>query len=173
MAGKCHFEFGDRLVIEGIAGNFLAMIVAVGADHAGFELKQHLVAELGTQGYDVVDLGAHEYVASDDYPDFAFSVAKAVAEGKAQKGIVICGSGIGACIAANNVKGARAGLATDTYSAHQGVEHDDMNVLTIGSRITGIEVVREIVRAYLGAEFSGEHRHVRRLNKVLEIEAAP
>jgi len=148
------------------------MIVAIGADHAGFELKNHLVAELETEGYDVVDLGAHEYVAVDDYPDFAILVAEEVAAGKAQKGIVICGSGIGACIAANKVKGARAGLATDSYSAHQGVEHDDMNVLTVGARITGIEVVREIVRSYLNATFSGEERHIRRLNKVLNAERA-
>jgi ribose 5-phosphate isomerase B len=148
------------------------MIVAIGADHAGFELKNHLVAELETQGYDVADLGAHEFVATDDYPDYAILVAEAVAAGKAHKGIVICGSGIGACIAANKVKGARAGLATDTYSAHQGVEHDDMNVLTVGSRITGIEVVREIVKSYLSATFSGEERHVRRLNKVLNAERA-
>ncbi len=148
----------------------MGMIVAIGADHAGFELKNHLVAELETEGYDVVDLGAHEFVATDDYPDFAILVAEEVAAGKAQKGIVICGSGIGACIAANKVKGARAGLATDTYSAHQGVEHDDMNVLTVGARITGIEVVREIVRSYLTATFSGEERHIRRLNKVLNAE---
>jgi ribose 5-phosphate isomerase B len=149
------------------------MTIALGADHAGFELKQKLRAELEQEGFDIVDLGAAEYDALDDYPDFAYAVAHAVAMKKVERGIVVCGSGVGASIAANKVKGARAGIATDTYSARQGVEHDDMNVLAVGARITGIEVVREIVKSFLGAEFSGEERHVRRLNKVLEIEANP
>lgn len=149
------------------------MTIALGADHAGFELKQKLRAELEHEGFDIVDLGAAEYDALDDYPDFAYAVAHAVAMKKVERGIVVCGSGVGASIAANKVKGARAGIATDTYSARQGVEHDDMNVLAVGARITGIEVVREIVKSFLGAEFSGEERHVRRLNKVLEIEANP
>jgi len=149
------------------------MTIALGADHAGFELKQKLRAELEQEGFDIVDLGAAEYDALDDYPDFAYAVAHAVAMKKAERGIVVCGSGVGASIAANKVKGARAGIATDTYSARQGVEHDDMNVLAVGARITGIEVVREIVKSFLAAEFSGEERHVRRLNKVLEIEANP
>jgi ribose 5-phosphate isomerase B len=149
------------------------MTIALGADHAGFELKQKLRAELEQEGFDIVDLGAAEYDALDDYPDFAYAVAHAVAMKKVERGIVVCGSGVGASIAANKVKGARAGIATDTYSARQGVEHDDMNVLAVGARITGIEVVREIVKSFLGAQFSGEERHVRRLNKVLEIEANP
>jgi len=149
------------------------MTIALGADHAGFELKQKLRAELEQEGFDIVDLGAAEYDALDDYPDFAYAVAHAVAMKKVERGIVVCGSGVGASIAANKVKGARAGIATDTYSARQGVEHDDMNVLAVGARITGIEVVREIVKSFLAAEFSGEERHVRRLNKVLEIEANP
>jgi len=146
------------------------MRIALGADHAGYDLKEKLRAELEAEGYEVKDLGAHEYVATDDYPDFAIAVAQTVASGAADRGLVVCGSGVGANIAANKVVGARAGIATDTYSARQGVEHDDMNVLAIGARITGIEVVREIVRAFLSAEFSGEERHVRRLNKVLEVE---
>ena len=146
------------------------MRIAVGADHAGFELKEKLKGEIEALGYEVVDLGAHEYVATDDYPDFALAVALEVSSGKVDRGLVICGSGVGANIAANKVAGVRAGIATDTYSAKQGVEHDDMNVLAVGARITGIEVVREIVKSFLGAEFSGEDRHVRRLNKVLEIE---
>jgi ribose 5-phosphate isomerase B len=149
------------------------MIVGVGGDHAGFELKERLRGEIEAMGHQVIDLGATEYDALDDYPDFAYAVAHAVAMKKVERGIVVCGSGVGASIAANKVKGVRASIATDTYSARQGVEHDDMNVLAIGARITGIEVVREIVKSFLGAEFSGEERHVRRLNKVLEIEANP
>ncbi|MDX2066593.1 MAG: ribose 5-phosphate isomerase B [Fimbriimonadaceae bacterium] len=146
------------------------MRVAIGADHAGYELKNQLVIELENLGHSVQDLGAHAYDALDDYPDFAARVADAVAKGNSERGIVVCGSGVGACIASNKVVGVRAGIATDTYSARQGVEHDDMNVLAIGARITGIEVVREILRAFLDARFSGEARHVRRLQKVLDIE---
>lgn len=146
------------------------MRIALGADHAGFALKQELSAEITRMGYDVVDLGAHHYDALDDYPDFAVLVGNSVVKGEADRGIVVCGSGIGASIAANKIKGVRAGLATDSYSARQGVEHDDVNVLVLGSRITGVEVIKEIVKNFLGAEFSGEERHVRRLNKVIEIE---
>ncbi|MGV3618209.1 MAG: ribose 5-phosphate isomerase B [Fimbriimonas sp.] len=146
------------------------MRIALGADHAGFELKQELSAEIAKLGYDVVDVGAHHYDALDDYPDFAQKVGEAVVAGQADRGVVVCGSGVGASIAANKVAGVRAGLATDTYSARQGVEHDDVNVLVLGARITGIEVIREILKSFLAAEFSGEERHVRRLNKVLDIE---
>jgi ribose 5-phosphate isomerase B len=146
------------------------MRVAIGADHAGYELKNQLVLELEQLGHTVQDLGAHTYDALDDYPDFAARVSDAVASGGAERGIVVCGSGVGACIASNKVVGIRAGIATDTYSARQGVEHDDMNVLAVGARITGIEVVREILKAFLDARFSGEARHVRRLQKVLDIE---
>lgn len=147
------------------------MKIALGADHAGFELKQQLVHEATTLGYDVVDVGATECNPLDDYPDFARLVGEAILAGKAERGVIICGSGIGACIAANKMKGIRAGICNETYSAHQGVEHDDMNVLVLGSRIIGSEVAREVLKSFLGAEFSGEERHVRRLNKVLEIEA--
>jgi ribose 5-phosphate isomerase B len=146
------------------------MRIALGADHAGFELKEQLKAEISKMGYEVVDVGAHQYDALDDYPDFAQKVGEAVVADQADRGVVVCGSGIGASIAANKVTGVRAGLATDTYSARQGVEHDDVNVLVLGARITGIEVIREILKNFLAAEFSGEERHVRRLNKVLEIE---
>lgn len=146
------------------------MRIALGADHAGFELKEQLKAEIAKLGYEVVDVGAHQYDALDDYPDFAQKVGEAVVADQAERGVVVCGSGIGASIAANKVTGVRAGLATDTYSARQGVEHDDVNVLVLGARITGIEVIREILKSFLAAEFSGEERHVRRLNKVLEIE---
>lgn len=146
------------------------MRIALGADHAGFELKEQLKEEISKLGYEVVDVGAHHYDALDDYPDFAQKVGEAVVADQADRGVVVCGSGIGASIAANKVTGVRAGLATDTYSARQGVEHDDVNVLVLGARITGIEVIREILKSFLAAEFSGEERHVRRLNKVIEIE---
>ncbi len=146
------------------------MKVVIGADHGGFELKQEIGKLLASDGHEVTDLGAHQYDALDDYPDFALGVARAIAAGEAARGIVVCGSGVGACVAANKIRGVRAALCHDTYSAHQGVEHDDMNVLCLGARIIGIEIAREIVRSYIGAVFSGEERHQRRLDKVLEAE---
>jgi len=146
------------------------MKIAIGADHGGFELKQAIGKLLSSDGHEVTDLGAHQYDALDDYPDFALAVARAVGAGEAERGIVVCGSGVGATVAANKVRGVRAGLCHDTYSAHQGVEHDDMNVLCLGARIIGIELAREIVRSYVGATFSGEERHQRRLNKLLSAE---
>ena len=143
--------------------------VALGADHGGYSLKNELLARLRGQ-YDILDLGAHKYDPDDDYPDFAEAVAKAVASGKAQLGILVCGSGVGACIAANKVPGARACLCHDTYSAHQGVEHDDMNVLCLGARVIGIELAAELIEAFLKARFSSEKRHRLRLKKVLAIE---
>ena len=147
------------------------MRIAVAADHAGFELKNQLADDIRKQGYDVVDLGACEYDASDDYPDFAAKLARSVQAGDAERGVLICGSGVGASIAANKIRGVRAGLCHDTYSAHQGVEHDDMNVLVLGSRIIGVELAREAVSAFLRARFSGEPRHQRRLEKVKALEA--
>ncbi len=147
------------------------MTIAIGADHAGFELKEELKTFAEKLGHDVADLGAHEYNALDDYPDFAAAVAMEVAAERASKGILICGSGVGASIAANKVVGVRAAVCCEPYSAHQGVEHDDMNVVVVGSRVTGIEVAKEIIASFLRAEFSGEDRHVRRLNKVLKIES--
>jgi ribose 5-phosphate isomerase B len=147
------------------------MRVAIGGDHAGFELKKALRSYIAELGHETLDEGAYQYEALDDYPDFALAVAKAVINGRADRGVLICGSGIGASVAANKVVGIRAGVCAEPYSAHQGVEHDDVNVVVVGSRVTGIEVAKEIVRAFLGATFSGEERHLRRLNKVLEIEA--
>ncbi|MCA1553983.1 MAG: ribose 5-phosphate isomerase B [Chloroflexi bacterium] len=147
------------------------MKIAIGGDHAGFELKQSIGDELREAGHDVLDVGAHEFSPGDDYPDFAKALGEAVAGGAAERGVLICGSGIGACIAANKIKGVRAALVADTYSAHQGVEHDDMNVLCLGSRVTGPALAAELVRAFLGATFKPEERFVRRLNKVLAIEA--
>jgi len=143
--------------------------VALGADHGGYSLKNELLARLRGQ-YDMSDMGAHKYDPDDDYPDFADAVAKTVASGKAQRGILVCGSGVGACIAANKVPGVRACLCHDTYSAHQGVEHDDMNVLCLGARVIGIELAAELAIAFLKARFSNEKRHRRRLKKVLAIE---
>ncbi|HWD39758.1 MAG TPA: ribose 5-phosphate isomerase B [Fimbriimonas sp.] len=148
------------------------MKIAVGADHAGFELKEALKQQIIDAGHDLTDLGAETYEPLDDYPDFAAKVGRAVASKEVDRAILICGSGIGASIAANKIKGVRAGIATESYAAHQGVEHDDMNVLVLASRIIGIEVAHEAVRSFLNAEFSGEERHVRRLNKVLLLEEA-
>lgn len=147
------------------------MRIFLGADHGGFELKQELAAHLRSAGHDVVDLGAHEYDALDDYPDSALSVSRAVAAGEGERGIIVCGSGVGASVAANKVKGVRAALCHDTYSAHQGVEHDDLNVLCLGGRIIGGALAREVVDAFVGARFSGEERHRRRLQKILDAEA--
>jgi RpiB/LacA/LacB family sugar-phosphate isomerase len=145
------------------------MRVAVGSDHAGFELKQSLELFLKEHGYDVLDLGTNS-TAPVDYPDFAEAIGFAVREGRAERGILICGSGIGASVAANKIRGIRAGLAHDTYSAHQGVEHDDMNVLVLGARVIGPELARELVRTFLSAKFTDEERHRRRLEKVKAIE---
>jgi len=147
----------------------MKLSVALSADHGGFDLKNELATRLH-QMYEFFDLGAHTFDPNDDYPDFALAVAQAVASGQAQRGILICGSGVGACIAANKVPGVRACLCHDTYSAHQGVEHDDMNVLCLGSRVIGIELATELVKVFLNANFSGETRHCRRLEKILAIE---
>jgi len=143
--------------------------VALGADHGGFSLKNELVTRLH-ETFEVLDLGSRTFDRDDDYPDFALAVAQAVASGQAQRGILVCGSGVGACIAANKVRGARACLCHDTYSAHQGVEHDDMNILCLGARVVGTELAGELVDAFLKVNFSGETRHCRRLEKVLAIE---
>lgn len=146
------------------------MRVAIGSDHAGFSLKQQVVPFVRSLGHEVEDLGTHDE-RPVDYPDFAASVGFAVVNGEAERGIVLCGSGLGASIAANKIPGVRAGNVVDHYSAHQGVEHDDMNVLVLGGRIIGTAVAEELVRAFLAARFTGEERHVRRLNKVLALEA--
>lgn len=143
--------------------------VALGADHGGFVLKNELAGRL-QEKFEIVDLGAAEFKPDDDYPDYALAVARFVASGEAERGILVCGSGVGACIAANKVPGVRAAICHDTYSAHQGVEHDDMNVLCLGARVIGFESAAEIALAFLGASFSGEARHLRRLGKVLDIE---
>ena len=146
------------------------MNIAVAGDHAGFELKNYLIADLRKQGHEILDLGAHEYNPHDDYPDFARAVAQAVASGQAERGVIICGSGVGTCVAANKVPGIRACPCHDTYSAHQGVEHDNMNILCLGARVVGVELATELVTTFLKARFSGGERHCRRLEKVLAIE---
>jgi ribose 5-phosphate isomerase B len=145
------------------------MRIAIGADHAGFELKGHMTAYLRELGHEAVDVGTHS-TAPVDYPDYAEAVGVALRDGRADRGIVICGSGVGASVAANKLPGIRAGLCHDTYSAHQGVEHDDMNVLVMGARVIGPELARELIRAFVGAHFSGEERHRHRLEKVKALE---
>ena len=146
------------------------MRIAIAADHAGIELKNLLKAEVEKAGHEAVDLGSHQFDARDDYPDFAEAVGKAVAGGEAERGILICGSGVGASIAANKLRGVRAAICHDSYSARQGVEHDDMNVLVLGSRIVGTALAEELVSAFLGGRFTREERHLRRLQKVLALE---
>jgi ribose 5-phosphate isomerase B len=147
------------------------MRVVLAADHAGFELKANLLAFVRGLGYQVLDAGT-DSTAPVDYPDYAQAAAKAILEDQADRGILVCGSGVGASVAANKIPGIRAGLCHDTYSAHQGVEHDDMNVLVLGSRVIGQELARELARIFLAAKFSGEERHVRRIAKIRKLEEA-
>jgi RpiB/LacA/LacB family sugar-phosphate isomerase len=144
--------------------------IAIGADHAGFPLKQEIVLWLSAKGLDLLDLGTHS-TEPVDYPDFAQAVGRAVAERQCDRGIIFCGSGVGACITANKIKGVRAGTCHDTFSARQGVEDDDMNILCLGGRIIGRELAKEIICAFLKASFSNLDRHRRRKEKVLKIEA--
>ncbi len=147
-----------------------AQPLALAADHGGLQLKTELASWLQAQRYQVLDLGASSLDPGDDYPDYAEAVARAVASGEAGRGIVICGSGVGACIAANKVPRVRACLCHDVYSAHQGVEHDDMNVLCLGARVIGVELAKDLAIAFINARFTGEERHRRRLEKVVAIE---
>lgn len=145
------------------------MRVALGADHAGFELKQHAARLVRELGHEPLDLGT-DGPEPVDYPDYAEAVGGAVLSGRAERGILVCGSGVGAVVAANKLPGIRAGLCHDGYSAHQGVEHDDMNVLVLGGRVVGRELALELVRLYLAARFDGEERHRRRLDKIRALE---
>lgn len=146
------------------------MKVAIAADHAGLPLKELMAKLITSLGHEVLDLGAHEYDKDDDYPDFARYIGNAIQHGQAERGILLCGSGVGASITANKMTGIRAAVCHDAYSAAQGVEHDDMNVLCLGSRIVGESLADALVKAFLAAKFSGEARHRRRLEKVLAIE---
>ena len=145
------------------------MKIVIGSDHAGFELKQQLIPVVQSMGYEVLDVGT-DSTAAVDYPDFAAKVGRAVLDGRAERGVLICGSGVGASVAVNKLHGIRGAVCHDTYSAHQGVEHDDMNVLVLGSRVIGVALASDLVRAYLPAQFTHEERHVRRLAKVLALE---
>lgn len=145
------------------------MRIAIGSDHAGFSYKEDLARLMREEGHEVTDVGTYDTAAAD-YPDYAEKVALAIRNGEADRGVLICGSAVGVCVAANKVPGVRAGVSHDTYSAHQGVEHDDMNVLCMGERIIGIELAREILRTFLSARYEAEERFQRRLDKVLAIE---
>ena len=145
------------------------MRIVVGADHAGFELKQILAAYLRDRGHEVIDKGTDSTDAVD-YPDFAEAVGKALLDGEAERAVLICGSGVGASVAANKIPGIRAAVCHDSYSARQGVEHDDMNVLVLGARIIGVELARELVNNFLAAKFSAEQRHRRRVEKIRALE---
>ena len=146
------------------------MRISVAADHNGYELKNEITEILKRDGHDVIDMGPHDLDPLDDYPDYAKPLAESVSSGETERGIMVCGSGVGASVAANKVKGVRAAVCHDIYSAHQGVEHDDMNVLCLGSRIVGTEVVRELVSAFISAEYTNAERHARRLTNVIELE---
>jgi ribose 5-phosphate isomerase B len=147
--------------------------VGIAADHGGFELKTHLVAALQAAGWEVADFGARKLVAGDDYPDFVVPLARAVARGEVSRGLAVCGSGVGASVAANKVPGVRAALITDPFSAHQGVEDDDMNVMCLGGRVIGPALAWELVQTFLNARFQGTDRFKRRLAKVTALERQP
>jgi RpiB/LacA/LacB family sugar-phosphate isomerase len=146
------------------------MKIAIGADHGGYPLNEQVIAELHRAGHELIDFGTHDGSEPDDYPDYALQVGRAIQANEAEIGILICGSGVGASVAANKLVGIRAALCGDTYSAHQSREHDDCNVLCLGARVTGVELALEIVRAFVAARFSGEERHLRRLEKIVAIE---
>src|SRR5262244_1398650 len=145
------------------------MKIVIGSDHAGFQLKNAIGDVLRGLGHAVLDIGAFNENPSD-YPDFAEAVGRAVLDGKAERGILVCGSGVGVSVAANKLMGIRAAVCHDTYSAHQGVEHDDMNVLVLGSRIIGVKLAEDLLKAYIGANFTHEERHVRRVGKIKALE---
>ncbi len=147
------------------------MKIAIGADHGGYPLNERVIRELDAAGHQIVDFGTHVGSRPDDYPDYALKVGRAIQANEAEIGIIVCGSGVGASVAANKLVGIRAALCGDTYSAHQSREHDDCNVLCLGARVTGEELALEIVRAFVAARFTGEERHLRRLAKVAEIES--
>ena len=149
----------------------MGLAVAMGSDHAGFHLKEQLTLWVKTLGHHPIDVGAYVVDPKDDFPDFALEVSKRITEGQAAKGILLCGSGVGASIVANKIPGIRAAMCHDTYSAHQGVEHDDMNVLCLGARIIGVELAKELVASFLNSNFINETKYKRRLNKVLDIES--
>ncbi len=147
------------------------MRIAVAADHAGYPLNERVIQELDQAGHEIIDFGTHVGSRPDDYPDYALKVGQTIQRGEADIGILICGSGVGAAVAANKLQGIRAALCGDTYSAHQSREHDDCNVLCVGARVTGVELALDIVREFVAARFTGEERHQRRLKKIADIES--
>jgi ribose 5-phosphate isomerase B len=171
VACACNYLWPPSCLDAAIGDSMRVMRIAVASDHAGYELKRELLPYIEGLGHNVADLGAHTFVPGDDYSDYAEQVGMALINEDADRGILICGSGVGVSVAANKMTGIRAAVCHDTYSAHQGVEHDNMNVLVMGSRVVAIELAKELVRSFLSAQFSGEERHVRRLNKVRAIEA--
>jgi ribose 5-phosphate isomerase B len=146
------------------------MRVGIAADHGGFELKEQMKEDIKTLGHEVVDFGAPEYTPGDDFPDLVVPLARAVAQGEVERGIAFCGSGVGACVAVNKVPGARGALITDPYSAHQGVEDDDMNIMCLGGRVTCYALAWELIQSFLNARFTGEERFKRRLDKIKALE---
>ena len=146
------------------------MRVGIAADHGGFELKEQVAKVLRAAGYEVVDFGAHTLIPTDDYPDFIEPLAKAVSTGEVERGVAVCGSGVGACVVANKIRGVRAALITDVFSAHQGVEDDDMNMICLGGRVTGCALAWDLIHAFLNAHFIGAERHRRRLAKIAVLE---
>lgn len=144
--------------------------IGIAADHGGYDLKVYITAKLKEKGYEIMDFGNNSNDVNDDYPDYVIPLAKAVGTGEITKGIAVCGSGVGACVAANKISGTRACLINETYSAHQGVEHDDMNLICLGGRVTGNRLAMEIVESFLAAKFTGEERHLRRLAKISALE---
>ena len=163
-------ESGNKIEKERTELRRDVMYIGIAADHGGFELKVQLLAALTFAGYKVKDFGAWELVDGDDYPDFVVPLAKAISSCEITRGLAICGSGVGACVAANKVRGVRAALITDSFSAHQGVEDDDMNVMCLGGRVTGTSMAWELVQAFLNADFKAEERFIRRLDKVAVLE---
>lgn len=160
----------DPLRILGIAGRGLKhMRIAVGGDHAGVPLNKRVIEELERSGHEVIDFGTHDSSAPDDYPDYARMVSESIQQGLVERDILVCGSGVGACVAANKLRGVRSCLCHDTYSARQGVEHDDINVLCLGAGIIEVELALEFLRAFVNANFTGEDRHLRQLAKIAKL----
>jgi ribose 5-phosphate isomerase B len=148
------------------------MIVGLAADHGGFEMKEKLLPVLRQWGYEVVDFGAHEFNPEDDYPDVVAPLARSVAQGEVERGLALCGSGVGAAVTANKIPGVRAALITEVYSAHQGVEHDDLNLICLGGWVTGFALAQDLIKTFLTARFNGADRHRRRLEKIARLETA-
>jgi ribose 5-phosphate isomerase B len=163
-------ELGNNIDKESADARREMMSMGIAADHGGFELKVQLIAALTFGGYKVKDFGANELMEGDDYPDFVIPLARAISGGEVTRGLAICGSGIGACVAANKIPGVRAALITDSFSAHQGVEDDNMNVMCLGGQVTGSALAWDLVQIFLNADFKTDERFIRRLKKVADLE---